>query len=343
MFRGVAEFLERVAEGELDPVYILSSEQPLLIDRAVSAIVDAAVPPASRGFNYDVIETKGLTVARILAAAQTLPMMAQRRMVLVRDLAPLPAAELAKLIPYLQSPNPSTVLVALSSKVDRKLKFYAEAVKRSVLHVLEAPKQLGAWVKAEAKRQKVPMDADACKRLVDAAGKDLARLSLAIDQLGLYAQGREVTVDDVDDLIADTRERSVFELTEAIGQVNLRGALAAVASLCEQKQSPVGVVVMVARFMRQLGLCHVAAAKRLPRNEIAGMVGIPPYLVPKVMEQSRRFQPDAVLRALTKLSAADRALKGQTDDIKIMGRELGERVILDRVVTDIIRFGRGQG
>ena len=56
-------------------------------------------------------------------------------------------------------------------------------------------------------------------RLIDTVGNDLSRLSLAVEQLGLYAGDRPVTSDDVDDLIADTRERSVFN---PVGRIWLR-------------------------------------------------------------------------------------------------------------------------
>ena len=70
--------------GKLDPVYVIHSDHPILIERAVAAIRDATVPPNARGFNYDVVEGKP-TGAKIVALAQTLPMMAARRMIFVRD------------------------------------------------------------------------------------------------------------------------------------------------------------------------------------------------------------------------------------------------------------------
>ncbi len=335
----MADVIERAAKGKLDPVYILSSEQPLLVQRAVAAILEAAVPPASRGFNYDIIEGKNPSVSRIVAAAQTLPMMAQRRMVLVRDLAGIPSSELLKLLDYIKAPNPSSVLVAISSKVDKRLKFYQAAKKQKVLHDLSPPKQLSRWVAAEARARRVAIDPGACSRLVDVVGKDLARLTLALDQLGLYAGDRSITSDDVDDLVADTRERSVFELTEAIGRGHLGRALAAVSALCEQRQSAIGVVVMLSRHMRQIGLCHGALAQSVPKPQLAKTIGVPPFVVNKLMAQSRRYPATAIPVALSKLSRADRALKGQGGTVKVLGRQLGERVILDRLVTDLIGLG----
>lgn len=334
------DIIDRASRGDLDPVCILISEQPLLVDRAVAAILDAAVPEAARGFNYDVIEGKGLTASRVLNAAQTLPMMAQRRMVLIREISAASGGELAKLLDYLDSPNPSTVLVATASKVDKRVKFYARAKKKKALHDLAAPRQLGPWIRAEARTRNVALDSRVASRLADVVGKDLSRISLALEQLALYAGDRPITAGDVDDLIADTRERSVFELTEAIGQANLPGALAAVASLCEQRQSAIGVVVMLARHMRQLGMCQVAMSERLPKGEIARRVGVPPFVAGKLMDQARRYPPAAIPAALGKLSRADRALKGQTQVIKTLGRQLGEHVLLDRLVSDLVGLSR---
>jgi DNA polymerase III subunit delta len=338
---------ELIAKG-VAPIYVLHSEHPILIERAVSAIRDAVVPPAARGFNYDVIEGKPKG-ANIVALAQTLPMMAKYRMVFVRDLGLLPADEAEPVINYLAKPNPSTVLVAITSKLDKRLKLFAQLSKKGYLHVLEAPRNPSPWVREEAKLKGVRMDSAAMSRLVDTVGNDLSRLSLAVEQLGLYAGDRPVTSDDVDELIADTRERSVFELTDAIGAADRARALAAVASLCDQRESAVGVVVMLARHIRQLSMLHACRAHGVPRSEWNSRIGVPPFVVDKLVAQAKSYSPDALATATQRLANADRALKGDITlttqtarftgpQLKAMGRELAERVILERIVTGIVEL-----
>lgn len=341
------ELLEEVRAGRFDPIYVLHSEHPVLIERVVTAIRDIAVPPASRGFNYDVVEGKPKG-AQIVALAQTLPMMAIRRMVYVRDLAAMPADEAEPLLAYLGKPNPSTVIVAIASKIDKRIKLWAQLSKKGFLHTLEAPRQLAPWVRAEAQAHGVKLEPAAVTRLVDAVGADLSRLSLAVEQLGLYAGRRPVTSDDVDDLIADTRERSVFELTDAIGAADRPRALAAVASLCDQRESAVGVVVMLARHIRQLALVHALRRQSVSRAEWGSRLGVPPFVVDKLIAQARSYRPEALAVATQRLATADRALKGdqtlfsQSGDaftgpqVKALGKELAERVILERVVDGIV-------
>src|SRR5215216_2227564 len=115
------ELLAEVRAGRFAPIYVLHSEHPVLIERVLAAIRDVALPAAARAFNYDVVEGKP-SAARIVALAQTLPMLAQRRLIYIRDLAGLPADEAEPLLAYLGKPNPSTVIAAVASKVDKRIK-----------------------------------------------------------------------------------------------------------------------------------------------------------------------------------------------------------------------------
>jgi DNA polymerase-3 subunit delta len=354
----VDELLAEIRAGRFDPVYVLHSEHPILIERIVTALRDAVVPPVARGFNYDTVEGKP-TGARIVALAQTLPMMARYRMIYVRDLSAMPADEAEPLLAYLTKPNPSTVVVGIATKLDKRIKLYAQLSRKGYLHVLEAPRQLAPWVRAEAKQQGVQLEPAAINRLVEAVGDDVSRLALTIVQLGLYAGARPVTSDDVDELVADTRERTVFELTDAIGAADRPRALAAVAALCDQRESAVGVVVMLARHVRQLSLVYTLRETNVPRPSWGQMLGVPPFVVDKLIAQARSYSPRALAAATQRLANADRALKGDITltsmvtgglggpaggggftgpQIKALGRDLAERIILERVVDGIVQL-----
>ncbi len=307
----------------------------------MGAIREAAIPESLRGFNEDALEGKGLLASTVLAIAQTVPMMAERRVVLVRNVSAMAAGELAGLIEYLENPNPSTVLVCVAGKIDKRIKFFSVAKRAGFLYELEAPRQLATWLRGEAKQQGVTISQAACSRLADVVGRDLSRLAGGLEQLALYTKGREITAEDVDDLVADTRERSVFELTDALGQGDRKRCQRAVLALCAQRQSAVGVVMMLARHVRQLGMCHVALAQRVKRNEIPKLVGAPPFVVDKLMRQARSYPPHAVAAGLAKLSQADQALKGMRTGTKILGRDLTAEIILGELVGDLIDLGTG--
>ncbi len=331
--------VEDAAAGKLAPVYILSSAEPLLLDRALAAIREAAVPAALRSFNEDVFDGRGASAARIVGAARTLPMMAKRRLVLVRDLGQMVAAELAELAAYMDSPSPETVLVATTSKVDRRLKFYAAAGKKGFLHDLAPPRDLAGWLGDEARRREVAIAPPARTRLLEVVGADMSRMSLALEQLALYAGDRAIAVDDVDDLIAETRERSVFELTDAIGAGERRRAMTALTSLVEQRQSAIGVIAMLARHMRQLVLYRAGRESGMGKSELQRLLGVPPFVVDKLGRQAGRYSDADLGRAVSALSATDRALKGEGEAGKTLGRGLTDRVLLTRVADRLLALG----
>lgn len=335
----MAEFYEKLDPGKLDPVYILVSKEPLLLDRAQIALRDAAVPPDLRSFNMDQLHGKSASADQVLTIAQTLPMMSTKRLLLIRGFDGLAAAELAKLADYLDSPNPSTVLIGICAKVDKRIKFFQRAKKLGFLHELAVPRRLGPWIRDEAQAKGVKISGSAADRLADVVGADLARLGLSLDQLALYCMDRQIEVDDVDDLIADTRERSVFELTDAISSKNDYKALAAVAGLFEQRQSSIGVVMMLARHMRQVALCQGGMSEGLSSGELVKRVGAPPFVVDKLAREAKSYSVRALADAMSLLAEADRSLKGFGASSKVLGRSIAERIIVEGLVTGLIRLG----
>ncbi len=328
----MSEVEDEVRAGKIAPVYVLTATDPLLVSRAVTALIDATVPPASRGFNLDSIEGKGSSAGGILNAARTLPMMGKRRLVLVREADTAGAETLSGLVPYFDSPSPETVLVLVCGKLDGRLKWVAAAKKKGFVRELTVPRQLGGWILDEARRAGARIDGDAARRLEEVVGRDISRLAGSIEQLALFAgEGASITVEHVDALVADTSQRTVFQLNDAVGQGDRIGALRAVAKLFEQRESAIGVVIMLARHVRQLAIYQELVAQRTPPGEIARLVGVPPFVIDKSLApQARRFTAPALASALRLVSQADRDLKGPVK------AALGEEIVLTRLVEKLV-------
>jgi DNA polymerase-3 subunit delta len=320
----------------MDPIYVLSGDATL-VARFVADLTDQLVTPATRAFNHDVFEAKAAGAAAILNAARTVPMMAKMRLVVARDVETMGAEGMTELIPYLDKPSPTTVLVLTAGKVDARLKFFAAAKKKGMLRELEAPRQaqLPAWIRNEAQGRGAKFGEDAARRLAEVVGPDLGRLVSAVDQLALYAGDRPVTAADVDELIAETREKTVFELSDAVGRGERERALRAVARLFEQKESSVGLAMILARHIRQLALVRELTSTGTPIRDLPRAVGFPPFLADGLVAQARRFTGPGMTRAFQLLAAADRNLKGP------LKQALGERIVVEKLVTDLVELAGG--
>lgn len=322
-------------QGTIDPVYVLIAADRLLLDRALAALTEAVVAPATRAFNLDSLDAKTAGAGAILNIVRTVPMMAKRRLVIVREPEAMGAEGLTVLAPYLDDPSPLTVLVFVCQKIDGRLKFFAQAKKKGFVHELAPPRQLAPWIANEAKRRGVSLAPDAARRLAEVVGNDLSRLSSAVEQLSLYVgDGRAIAAADVDALIADTSEQNVFQLTDAVGSGDRERAMRAVGKLTDQRESSVGVAMMLARHFRQLALYQELATARTPPGDMARVLGVPPFVLDKLAPQARKFPAAKVGKMFGLLSQADQDLKSTAK------AALGERIVLERLVAELVKLMR---
>jgi DNA polymerase-3 subunit delta len=302
-----------IASGQLDPVYCLYGAERFLIDRCVAALRTATLgPSAGHGLNHDVFELKESGLAPALSAAQTLPMFAKRRLVVGRGIDLLKSDELEGLAAYVADPNPSTCLVLTGEKIDGRLKPFQALRKGGFLHELPRlrDRELPAWIAREAQSRKIALDPDGAQALAEAAGSDLGRISQALEQLALYvgAEGR-IRRADVEELVAETRERGVFELTKAIGEGNVPRALSLLGNMLANREPPLRIQFMLVRQLRQIWRAKELAAAGAPRMEIAGAVGIAPFFLDDVLAPARRMSEAALERSFRRLYQSDRSLK----------------------------------
>ena len=309
-----------VARGEIEPIYCLSGER-YLVDATAAAIRAAVVAQqgAAAAFNQDVFDLKEKGLGAALATARTLPMLAKRRLVVGKAIDEVKAADLEPLAGYVEDPNPSTCLLLIADKVDVRFKAFQTLKKRGYLHVF-APlrdQALAGWLRTEARARKLTLAPDAAEALATAAGPDLGRLSQALDLLALYAGGKGIGVDDVEALIAETRERGIFELTKAIGAGNVGRALALLTNMLRNREPALRIQFMLARHLRQVWRAKELFASGAGRNDIAAGVGINPFFLDDVLVPARRMSRASLEGAFERLYIADVELKSSKLDPEI--------------------------
>jgi DNA polymerase-3 subunit delta len=338
------DVLGAIASGELDPVYCLHGPERFLIDRCLGALRAAVLgPSAGHGLNHDVFELKETGLAAALNAAQTLPMFAKRRLVVGRGIDLLKSDDLEGLAPYVADPNPSTCLVLTGEKIDARLKPFQTMRKAGFLHDFPRlrDRELPSWIAREASARKIAIDSDGAMALADVAGPDLGRLSQALEQLALYVgTGGRIRRAEVEELIAETRERGVFELTKAIGDGNVTHALTLLANMLANREPPLRIQYMLVRQIRQIWRAKELAAAGTPRMEIAGAVGIAPFFLDDVLVPARRMSEAALERSFRRLYQSDRSLKSSKIDPELYITRLIRQLAEDAAARPATSRGR---
>ncbi len=323
----------------MGPIYALAGEERLLLDRALAAIAVAALGPAGMkgpSFNRDVFEVKESGLGNIVAAARTLPMFAKKRLVIAHGIDTVKADALTPLTEYAADPNPSTCLVLVGLKIDTRFKAFAGLRKLGCLYQFESLKGavLVAWLRTEAAARKFKLGTGVAELLGETAGPDLGRLSVAMDQLSLFAgEGGEIRREHVEELIPETRERGIFELTRAIGTGDRDAALRILANMLRNKEPPLRIQYMLMRQLRQIWRAKELNAQGASKGEIAGQIGVPPFAVDEVLAPARRMTHAVLLRGYERLYEADQRLKG--------GSKTDPEVLVMRLVRDMAEDASG--
>lgn len=337
------DFIRNVKKGEPAPIYFLHGEEAYMLDKAVEAVIDAAAPEGTNDFNFDTYRGRDATGEAIREAAEMLPMMADRRIVLVKDLQELPMSELEKLDDYFEDPADTTCLVLHANtagdrngidgrkSIVKKLKKAAEHCKFEALYESE----VGDVVRKHAADRGLRFDRAASAYLVEAVGTDIATLDRALDKIDLYigppdaqdsGSQRTVHKEEVEAVTAQTRVRSVFDLTDALGDRKYQDALQILENMLLTGENAIPILYMVARHFRLVDKLHDPEVRRLGKYKQASAIGVPHFFLSDYKRHARKFSPGEVAEIRDRLLETDQSLKSTG---------LDDRTLLESLLYDI--------
>ena len=301
-----AELEGELAKGAPRAAYLLAGDEPLLRDDAIASLRRAVLGSGDPEFNLDRFDGSGPPGA-LLDALRTLPVFADRRMVLLmepearRGSARALLDVVADWVGEADAASETSVLVVASSRIDRRarwVKAFGDA-----LVVCEAPKrsrELAAFVQEEATRQEVSLERGVAEALAERVGPQLLLLRNEIAKLALLAgPGNAVSRAHVGAGTALAAEEPIWDLTDAIGEGRSADALRVLGRLLAAGEAPPLLLgALVSHF------------RRLARTASGAEVPGPPFVRKKLATQAKRYGAPRLRSALAAIHETDLALKG---------------------------------
>lgn len=305
---------KNIQKKEFSALYLLTGEESFLVEENLKSLIQAAVPEELREFNLDIFSAANFNAGQVIDAVGMLPMMADRRVIVLKDVGDLKAKDLESLAPLLdRSDSASTsIMIMTAVKADMRLKFFKRVSDLGAVVKFDRPfeNQMGKWVEYFADRQGKQIDPDATALLVEYVGTSLSEMDLEVQKLARFAGDRaRISISDVQSVSTRVRVASVFALTEAIGTNNREAAFVYLAQLLDQGESPVGILSLITRHIRILKFVKEAQAENLTASQMSGRVGVPPFFLKDYTLQTRLWSQDKIARAFDLCLMTDRALK----------------------------------
>jgi DNA polymerase-3 subunit delta len=354
--RLVAEIEAAAANtGTLRAGYVLAGDEVFLLDRCRAALLKAFVPADLRDFCLSDLDLASTNIFEVLDRAQTPSLMAPFQVIFVRNVRQLYTRgakkdEFAALDRYFKSPNPQALLVFVADflritndtrrmEMDDKNRF--ERLQETLgahCGMVElarvSDEDAMRWAVATAQAGSVKLEPDAARELVDALGADMMLVSSELEKLLLYATGRgRITLGDVETMVLSAKQRSLYELTDAISARDRVRALALLHGLLNSsdagEDAAIGHLYMLARTFRQMLVIlekNVRDTRAIWQALWQGF-RIPPFAAEDLIRQARRYKSRRELtRALRLVARADLELRSSPPD---------KRLVLERLVYDL--------
>jgi DNA polymerase-3 subunit delta len=301
---------------DLKPVYLIYGSEGLLLERAEKRLRDRLAAVADLDFNLETFDGAQASADDIINAANTMPFMSDRRLVIVRDVDRLDAADLEQLAAYARDPAPYTCLVLAATKVAKNTKLYRAVAASGVAFEYPAPRrsEYAAEVARLMRERGHSIGLAAAQRLVDVVGRDLRRLDSEVEKLASFVDAtNEVTEADVIAVASESGDPSVFELTDAVGERDAVRALRLLRRLLTA-ETPFGVLAMLTRHVRALASARALAGRGVAPEAMAPEIGMPPWQARSVARQAERYTPAELSTALRGLAAAEEEMKTSPTD-----------------------------
>lgn len=315
--------------ADLPPMVLLAGKEDLLIERLTDKIIATGVSEADRDFNLDVLYGSDVRAAQIISIARSFPMMAERRVVIVRDIDKLPAADLAQLAAYAGQPNPSTCLVLVLRSSDLRQKALKELRERSEFIECKPlyESQIVPWIQQEVQQQGRTISQEAAGLLAAQVGTDLRTMVNEIEKLTLYvAADDEISTEAVARVAGFRKEYTIFALQNALGERNL-GQVIQIYDHLKSTMAAQVVLFQLTRFFTNLLVATGFRPQPQDNAELARITGTHSYFVRDLHKFKRKYSVQELESALENLCQVDYLLKSTSVDESVLMHQLFVHIV----------------
>lgn len=310
-----AEQLDKALKSQLAPAYLVTGDEPLLVQESCDKIRRAA---QKQGFSErEIYHTDGaFNWSQLLQSANSLSLFAEKKLIEIRLHNGKPGDAGSKaIVEYCQSPPPDTLLLIVSPKLEKRVQSGAWVKALEKLGDLVtiwpvSPAQLPHWIDQRLKAAGLQADAEAVDVLAAKVEGNLLAAAQEVEKLKLLAPGKVIDSHLMTSVVIDSARYDVFGLIDKSLYGDARSAVKALNGLRGEGTEPMVILWALTRELRSLYNIKYAAQQGQPFDLAAKQNGIWESRKAAVRQAVNRLKLNQLALLIRQASLADRTVKG---------------------------------
>jgi DNA polymerase-3 subunit delta len=258
-----------------DPLIVIHGEERFFFDLILHQIEKSMFKnKADRDLNFHVFYGSDDSVSDILSACLAYPMLAGRKLVIVKDFDKLLIPDKDSFVKYIANPQSTTTLVLLINKLGTT-KFHNDILKNAVSVKCGKLKdgEIYSWCSSKFDEVDLKVNKESIAFLIENIGADLLRLNLEVEKIKSYLEpGELLTLEKISQITGFTREVNIFNFQKVLAAKNLSASLKIGHYLIEQGESLAAILPMIFNFFRKIWVIKQLSDRKHSKSQILSLL-----------------------------------------------------------------------
>lgn len=303
----IKELDKQISSGNIGRLYFFYGEEQFLAENKIKSIKSRLIDKDFEEFNYEKLEGKRVTAAEIQTALLAVPVMSDKKLVVVSNcgiFGNAKAKDFAAVCQALSDIPEYITVIFTETEFDKKKEKNLDIFKKFgaiVRFDLLSPKQLELWLEKSFEEEGKTALASDLAYMVSLCGQSMAAVhSEYCKVLNFVGERTKITIDDIKAVVSKSVDARIFDIIDNIAQGRTKTVFEELNALRASGENSSTVLSLIASRMGELLMVKQLTEDRLTADNIAEYFEPRkhPFVVKKLTEQSRRFGTD-YLKSMT--------------------------------------------
>jgi DNA polymerase-3 subunit delta len=293
-------------------VYLFTGEEDFLREEAIRELEQKLLKKDSSEFNKNIFYGQDMDGSEINDIATVLPMLSQKRLIIIKQSEKLSPSVKENLISYIESPSPATCLILDATSLNKQDRLYKAVSQHG--RIINFKKyysgQIDRWIIRRVRFYKKRILPEAAGMLRENVGENLRILNESIKKLVLYVGENEVIkVRDIEEVVGRSFGGTVFDLIKAIRQREKSKALRIVSELVKEGKETSSIIGLLFWQLKRIKEVKRLLEQGVLSEEIGRRLKIHNFFLDEFITEVRNFCSRELNRHFKFLLEADTEIK----------------------------------